>query len=129
MNFPKKKKKTNTLKIFKRFQIQNKVYRILSHEHIHSFSTVISCFIHEIHKLLCRVRWRKNVLAAKDDRFIYNNKLLFENLSMSLLCLKTKKDLEAFWNLIGHTQAVILLMTLSPSFMQCVLSVFQGSFG
>lgn len=81
---------------FKRFQIQNKVYIILSHQHIHSFSTIISCFIHEIHKVLSRIRRLKSALAGKHDRPIYNNELLFENLSMSLLCLKPKNDLEAF---------------------------------
>lgn len=110
-------------KYFKRFQMQNKVYWILSHQHIHSFSTIISCFIHKLQKSLSRIRGIKNALAEKDDRSIYNNELLFENLSMPLLCLKPKKDLKAFWNLICHTKEVILLITLSPSFMQCALSV------
>lgn len=52
----------------------------------------------------------KNALP-KGDRHIYNNELLFENLSMSLLCLMPKRDLEEFWNLICRTLEVILLLT------------------
>lgn len=72
------------------------MYRLLSHQDIHSLSIVVSCFIYEIRKALSKIGGMKNALAGKDDRSIYNNELLFENLSMSLLCLKPKKDLEAF---------------------------------
>ena len=85
--------------------MQKKVHRFLRHQHIHSFSIIISYFSHVIHKVyqkklmryinLSKIGEIKNAMP-KGDRHIYNNELLFENLSMSLLCLKPKKDLEAF---------------------------------
>ena len=67
--------------------------------------------------------WLESVAAP-----IYNNEPLFENVSMSLLCLKPKTDLEAFWNLIYHTQDVSLLMSLSPSLKYGLRVIWLNNF-